>query len=188
MKIEFDDSQFPIVQSWIPAEVTIQDLDEYFDAMVALFQARGAFLPVTDLSAFAMSSSAAQRKRAAERADELVAMGGNIAGAYASRYPKDLKSLLLIAPGGVASSEPSEMFRRLKEGKPNPLVAESVEDYERLLDFVFNLVHRESCRYKLYRDEAAVKKDQQQKNDTYRYFPFLINHFLPPEDGLPFLL
>jgi len=64
-------------------------------------------------------------------------MGGNIAGAYASRYPKDLKSLLLIAPGGVASSEPSEMFRRLKDGKPNPLVAESIEDYERLLDFVF---------------------------------------------------
>ncbi|MCJ7687238.1 MAG: alpha/beta fold hydrolase [Desulfobacteraceae bacterium] len=64
-------------------------------------------------------------------------MGGNIAGVYASLYPKDLKSLLLIAPGGVASSEPSEMFRLLKDGKPNPLVAESIEDYERLLDFVF---------------------------------------------------
>jgi abhydrolase domain-containing protein 6 len=64
-------------------------------------------------------------------------MGGNIAGAYASRYPKDLKSLLLISPGGVASSEPSEMARRLKEGKPNPLVAGTVEEYERLLDFVF---------------------------------------------------
>lgn len=64
-------------------------------------------------------------------------MGGNIAGAYASSYPKNLKSLLLIAPSGVASSEPSEMNRRLKEGKPNPLVVESVEDYERLLDFVF---------------------------------------------------
>jgi abhydrolase domain-containing protein 6 len=64
-------------------------------------------------------------------------MGGNIAGAYASRYPKDLKSLLLIAPGGIVSSEPSEMFRRLKEGKTNPLVAASIEDYERLLDFIF---------------------------------------------------
>ena len=64
-------------------------------------------------------------------------MGGNIAGAYASRYPKDLKSLLLIAPGGIVSSEPSELFRRLKEGKPNPLIAASVEDYDRLLDFIF---------------------------------------------------
>ena len=64
-------------------------------------------------------------------------MGGNIAGVYASRYSKDLKSLLLIAPGGIVSSEPSEMFLLLKDGKPNPLVAESIEDYERLLDFVF---------------------------------------------------
>ena len=64
-------------------------------------------------------------------------MGGNIAGAYASLYPKDLKSLLLISPGGVAACEPSEMYRRLKEGKQNPLIVNSVEDYERLLDFVF---------------------------------------------------
>ncbi len=64
-------------------------------------------------------------------------MGGNIAGAYGSRYPDDLKSLLLIAPSGVASAEPSEMFRLLLAGNPNPLIAASVEDYEGLLDFVF---------------------------------------------------
>ena len=64
-------------------------------------------------------------------------MGGNIAGAYASLYPKELKSLLLISPGGVASCEPSEMYRRLKDGKQNPLIVNNVEDYERLLDFVF---------------------------------------------------
>jgi abhydrolase domain-containing protein 6 len=64
-------------------------------------------------------------------------MGGNIAGVYASIYPTDLKSLLLIDPGGVASSEPSEMSRRLKDGAPNPLIAENVRDYDRLLDFVF---------------------------------------------------
>jgi pimeloyl-ACP methyl ester carboxylesterase len=64
-------------------------------------------------------------------------MGGNIAGTYAARYPKDLMSLWLIAPGGVASAKPSEMFQRLKAGKPNPLVARDVEEYDRLLDFVF---------------------------------------------------
>jgi len=64
-------------------------------------------------------------------------MGGNIAGAYASNYAEEVKSLLLLAPGGVTSAEPSEMFRRLREGKPNPLVAKSAEDYEHLLDFVF---------------------------------------------------
>ena len=64
-------------------------------------------------------------------------MGGSIAGAYASAYPEEVKSLLLIAPGGVAAAEPSELYRRLREGKPNPLVAKSPEDYEHLLDFVF---------------------------------------------------
>ncbi|MEA3231585.1 MAG: alpha/beta hydrolase [Thermodesulfobacteriota bacterium] len=64
-------------------------------------------------------------------------MGGGIAGAYAARYPDNLKSLLLIAPGGVASSELSEMFRLIEEGKPNPLIAKNAEDYEYLLDFVF---------------------------------------------------
>nr|ADH59406.1 esterase/lipase [uncultured bacterium] len=64
-------------------------------------------------------------------------MGGGIAGAYAARYPDDLKSLLLISPGGVASSEPSEMFRLLKKDKLNPLIAKNAEDYEYLLDFVF---------------------------------------------------
>lgn len=64
-------------------------------------------------------------------------MGGNIAGAYAARYPNDLISLWLIAPGGVASAEPSEMLQRLKAGEPNPLFANNVQEYDRLLDFVF---------------------------------------------------
>ena len=64
-------------------------------------------------------------------------MGGAISGSYAARYPKDVKSLWLIAPGGVASAVPSEIRSMLDEGKANPLIAESVEDYEQLLDFVF---------------------------------------------------
>jgi len=64
-------------------------------------------------------------------------MGGSIAGAYAAMYPDDLKSLLLISPGGVVSSEKSEMYRLIEEEKPNPLIAKSAEDYEYLMDFVF---------------------------------------------------
>jgi pimeloyl-ACP methyl ester carboxylesterase len=63
-------------------------------------------------------------------------MGGNIAGVYASKYPDQVKSLILIAPGGVASAETSELDRYLKEGN-NPLIAKSSEEYDRLLDFVF---------------------------------------------------
>jgi abhydrolase domain-containing protein 6 len=64
-------------------------------------------------------------------------MGGNIAGQYASLYQGDLKSLLLIAPGGVVSSKPSELFQMLKNGEQNPLVVRSAKEYENLLSFVF---------------------------------------------------
>lgn len=64
-------------------------------------------------------------------------MGGNLAGAYAARYPDSVKSLFLLAPGGVSSAQPSEMHRIRTSGRPNPLIAKNVEEYERLMDFVF---------------------------------------------------
>ena len=64
-------------------------------------------------------------------------MGGNIAGQYAALYQGDLKSLFLIAPGGVVSSKPSELFQMIKNGEANPLIARNKEEYEKLLDFVF---------------------------------------------------
>lgn len=64
-------------------------------------------------------------------------MGGNIAGVYAAQYPKSVISLWLVAPGGVAAANPSEMKRELDAGKSNPLIVESVEDYKRLLNFIY---------------------------------------------------
>ena len=64
-------------------------------------------------------------------------MGGYIAGVYAAAHPEQVKSLLLIAPGGVASAQPSEMHRRLQAGEAIPLVAADEAEYDRLLDFVF---------------------------------------------------
>jgi len=65
-------------------------------------------------------------------------MGGHIAGVYASKYPQDLKSLILIAPAGIAAAEPSELDRQLKEGKLNPLIAKSTDGFDHLLNFVFH--------------------------------------------------
>jgi pimeloyl-ACP methyl ester carboxylesterase len=64
-------------------------------------------------------------------------MGGSIAGAYASKYPEDIKSLLLISPGGVVSAELSEMHKSIKEGGQNPLIVKSYDDYDRMLDLAF---------------------------------------------------
>jgi pimeloyl-ACP methyl ester carboxylesterase len=63
-------------------------------------------------------------------------MGGNIAGIYAARYPSEIKSLWLLAPGGVATAQASELAARLAAGE-NPLLVDSVEGFDRLLDFAF---------------------------------------------------
>lgn len=64
-------------------------------------------------------------------------MGGYIAGAYAAQHPDQMLSLWLVSPSGVAAAQPSELEQLVASGKPDPSVAETAEDYERLLDFVF---------------------------------------------------
>ena len=63
-------------------------------------------------------------------------MGGNISAAFAATYPDYIKSLWLLAPAGVYSSEPSEMSGLLKKGE-NPLIAKDRDGYNGVLDFVF---------------------------------------------------
>ena len=46
-------------------------------------------------------------------------------------------TLGLFDASGVKSPVPSEMAQRLAKGEPNPLVAGSVEEFDRLLKFVF---------------------------------------------------
>jgi pimeloyl-ACP methyl ester carboxylesterase len=63
-------------------------------------------------------------------------MGGLIAGAYAARYRKDVKSLWLLAPAGVTWAKKSELAERIEKGD-NPLLLDKVEDFDDLMDFVF---------------------------------------------------
>ena len=61
-------------------------------------------------------------------------MGGTIALFFAFQYPDRVKTLGLFDSGGVISPEPSELSKLLAKGE-NPLIADSAEDYERLLEF-----------------------------------------------------
>ena len=63
-------------------------------------------------------------------------MGGLIAGVYAARYPDELFTLGLLDPAGVTEREPSQFSLELEKGS-NPLIVESVSDYDKLLDFTF---------------------------------------------------
>jgi pimeloyl-ACP methyl ester carboxylesterase len=64
-------------------------------------------------------------------------MGGHISGRYAVTFPERVLTLGLFDASGVRSPVPSEMAQRLAKGEPNPLVAGSVEEFDRLIKFVF---------------------------------------------------
>lgn len=64
-------------------------------------------------------------------------MGGHIAARYTVMFPERALTLGLFNSAGVQSPVPSEMVRRLSKGEPNPLIAETVEEFDRLIKFVF---------------------------------------------------
>ncbi|MGB5209352.1 MAG: alpha/beta fold hydrolase [Gammaproteobacteria bacterium] len=64
-------------------------------------------------------------------------MGGNIAGAYAARFPDQVQSLWLIAPLGVAGARPSEVDALINAGEGSPLMIERQREFDRLLEYVF---------------------------------------------------
>lgn len=64
-------------------------------------------------------------------------MGGEIAARFALRYPERVRSLWLLAPGGVESAAPSKLDRLIEQGHENPLYVDSPEDFDRLMDFAF---------------------------------------------------
>lgn len=89
-------------------------------------------------------------------------MGGLIAGVYAARYPDDLLTLGLFDPAGVTEREPSQFSLELEKGN-NPLIVESVSDYDKLLDFTFVKPPSLPAPLKSYFAEMAV-----QRKDFYK--------------------
>ena len=65
-------------------------------------------------------------------------MGGYFAAGLAVHYPEAVRSAWLLAPGGVHSAQPSEMMQRIANGEPVPLLARTVEDFDRILGFVMS--------------------------------------------------
>jgi pimeloyl-ACP methyl ester carboxylesterase len=61
-------------------------------------------------------------------------MGGHLAALYACRYPEQVLSIGLFNNAGVDAPNDSDMQRALANGT-NPLVVESLEDFDELLGF-----------------------------------------------------
>ncbi len=66
-----------------------------------------------------------------------ISMGGAIATFYATEHPDKVKSLFLMAPGGVRSRKPSDAWRRYREKGENILLYENEDQFDRLLDALF---------------------------------------------------
>jgi pimeloyl-ACP methyl ester carboxylesterase len=63
-------------------------------------------------------------------------MGGHLAARFALDHPERVRSLTLIDAGGVVAPHPSEVARALEAGR-NPLVVDSVEDFDHVMALVF---------------------------------------------------
>jgi pimeloyl-ACP methyl ester carboxylesterase len=61
-------------------------------------------------------------------------MGGHLAALYTHRYPQEVMSLSLMNNAGVTALVETDLQRSLAQGK-NPLIVESVEDFDLLLSF-----------------------------------------------------
>ncbi len=64
-------------------------------------------------------------------------MGGHISARYSIMFPEKVLTLGLFDAGGVTTPVPSEMRAKLSKGEPNPLIAGSAEEFDRMLKFVF---------------------------------------------------
>jgi pimeloyl-ACP methyl ester carboxylesterase len=82
-------------------------------------------------------------------------MGGWIAGRYSAEYPQKVLSLALLDTGGIKSCKKSELRKLLEKGE-NPLLLNSVEDFERNLNFVFEKPPKIPGNIKRYLAKQAV--------------------------------
>lgn len=65
-------------------------------------------------------------------------MGGGIAARYTLAYPEQIRTLAFIGgPHGIDSPQQSEMERMMASGDEAPLIVESHEEFDAMMDFLF---------------------------------------------------
>jgi abhydrolase domain-containing protein 6 len=108
-------------------------------------------------------------------------MGGYIAARYAVMFPERVLTLGLFDSAGVRSPVPSEMAKKLSKGAPNPLIAGSLEEFDRLIQFVFSTPpHIPRFVKKLLVEEA-----QRHKSSNERIFKQILSEHEALQPDLP---
>jgi len=108
-------------------------------------------------------------------------MGGHIAARYTVMFPERVLTLGLFDSGGVRSPVPSEMAKRLSKGEPNPLVAGTVEEYDRLIKFVFST----PPDIPRFVKKPLVKEAQRHQASNQRIFKQISSENVALEPDLP---
>ncbi len=66
-----------------------------------------------------------------------ISLGGAVAGSYASLFPRGVRSVTLICPAGINAPKKSRFVHLLERGV-NPLVPQTREEFERMLQLAFH--------------------------------------------------
>jgi pimeloyl-ACP methyl ester carboxylesterase len=85
-------------------------------------------------------------------------MGGRLVALYAAAYPHRLRSLWLLAPGGVLSAVPSDLQRHLQAGGDNPLFIRSHAAYDAYLRWLMPAPPRIPAPLKRAMADRALRK------------------------------
>ncbi len=97
-------------------------------------------------------------------------LGGYLAGMYAAEYPSDVLSLCLMDTAGIANIESSDYEKSILQGV-NPLIVETPEDYDRMLNFVFVTPPVIPGRIKKYLTEQSIKNREFNKKIFGEAYP-----------------
>ena len=65
-------------------------------------------------------------------------LGGQLAAAYAARYPEHVTGLCLLAPGGIIGARFSPVLKAVIRDEHNPFLVRNSADFYRLLDACFH--------------------------------------------------
>ena len=108
-------------------------------------------------------------------------MGGSIAAQYAVMFPDRVITLGLFNSGGVASPEQSDFGQITAKGGPDALIMGSVEDFDRLMPFIFST----PPYIPRFVKKLVVKDAQKHKASNERIFKELSSELYALEPDLP---
>lgn len=117
-------------------------------------------------------------------------MGGNLAAYYAANYSHRIISLAVFNSSGVATVTPSELDEARERGE-NPLLVESVEDFDRMMNFMFVEPPTIPAVVKAYYAEKAVENRPFLNKIYTDYEPNRrgwLEQYLPSIENLPVLI